>query len=307
MRKMNMSFGENLQFYRKKSNITQEQLAEKLDVSRQSISKWESNTTYPEMDKLLQMCEMFSCTLDTLLRGDAERSANEDTADYDRHMNGFSISITAGVGLLFLGVAVLLVLMGIGVSSSIAVMSLLVFVVAGIMIMISTGLGHDSYTKKHPAIRPFYTEATIDTSEKRFRIMITSSIGLMFLGIMWLVGSRSLPLPEGCTMKLYTGIFMLIFAVSVMGMVYSGMQKDKYDIEKYNKSNSPEAREKAKQQEENPLIGKWCGSFFMIAIAAYLVMGFVWQLWSTAWVVFPVAVFLCAIASLIINKDSKTK
>lgn len=42
-----MSLGENLQFLRKKNDITQEQLAEKLEVSRQSVSKWESDTTYP--------------------------------------------------------------------------------------------------------------------------------------------------------------------------------------------------------------------------------------------------------------------
>ena len=48
-----MSLGENLQFLRKKNNITQEQLAEQLDVSRQSVSKWESDSSYPEMDKLL--------------------------------------------------------------------------------------------------------------------------------------------------------------------------------------------------------------------------------------------------------------
>ena len=50
-----MSLGENLQFLRKKNNITQEQLAEQLDVSRQSVSKWESDSSYPEMDKLLQL------------------------------------------------------------------------------------------------------------------------------------------------------------------------------------------------------------------------------------------------------------
>lgn len=48
-----MSLGENLQFLRKRNDITQEQLAEKLNVSRQSVSKWESDTAYPEMDKLL--------------------------------------------------------------------------------------------------------------------------------------------------------------------------------------------------------------------------------------------------------------
>ena len=56
-----MSLGENLQYLRKRDNITQEQLAEQLDVSRQSVSKWESDTTYPEMEKLLQLCQMFHC------------------------------------------------------------------------------------------------------------------------------------------------------------------------------------------------------------------------------------------------------
>ncbi|MCA5964098.1 helix-turn-helix domain-containing protein [Blautia sp. RD014234] len=46
-----MSFGENLQYYRKREEITQEQLAEKMEVSRQTISKWEAGTSYPEMEK----------------------------------------------------------------------------------------------------------------------------------------------------------------------------------------------------------------------------------------------------------------
>ena len=45
-----MTFGENLQFLRKLRGMTQEDLAEKMDVSRQSVSKWESNAAYPEMD-----------------------------------------------------------------------------------------------------------------------------------------------------------------------------------------------------------------------------------------------------------------
>ena len=63
-----MSLGENLQFIRKKENITQEQLAEQLGVSRQSISKWESDSSYPEMEKLLQLCKMFHCSLDDLMQ-----------------------------------------------------------------------------------------------------------------------------------------------------------------------------------------------------------------------------------------------
>lgn len=61
-----MSFNEKLQKLRKDKKLSQEDLAEMLDVSRQSVSKWESGVTYPEMDKLLSLCKIFDCTLEDL-------------------------------------------------------------------------------------------------------------------------------------------------------------------------------------------------------------------------------------------------
>lgn len=61
-----MKFSEKLQKMRKDMNLSQEQLADMLDVSRQSVSKWESGQTYPEMDKLIAMCKIFKCSLDDL-------------------------------------------------------------------------------------------------------------------------------------------------------------------------------------------------------------------------------------------------
>ena len=49
-------------------NITQEALAEKLKVSRQTISKWELNESTPEMDKAIELCGLFNCSLDNLFR-----------------------------------------------------------------------------------------------------------------------------------------------------------------------------------------------------------------------------------------------
>lgn len=63
-----MSLGKNIQFLRKQQKVTQERLAEKMSVSRQTISKWESDEVIPELNKLLDLCEMFSCKLDTLVR-----------------------------------------------------------------------------------------------------------------------------------------------------------------------------------------------------------------------------------------------
>lgn len=61
-----MNFSEKLTKLRKEHSLSQEKLAEELDVSRQSVSKWESGQTYPEMDKLLAMCKIFNVTLDDL-------------------------------------------------------------------------------------------------------------------------------------------------------------------------------------------------------------------------------------------------
>ena len=69
-----MSFGKNLQYLRQLSaNMTQEMLAEKLNVSRQTISKWEMDAANPEMDKALEICKVFNCSLDNLFREEMDR------------------------------------------------------------------------------------------------------------------------------------------------------------------------------------------------------------------------------------------
>lgn len=62
-----MKFGDKLIQLRKKNGLSQEDLAEKLGVSRQSVSKWESNNTYPETDKIIQIANLFDCSMDDLI------------------------------------------------------------------------------------------------------------------------------------------------------------------------------------------------------------------------------------------------
>ena len=71
-----MNLAENLKKIRKDNNLSQEQLAEKLGVSRQSVSKWESNQAYPEMDKVLQICQLFNLNIDDLLNQDIKEVNN---------------------------------------------------------------------------------------------------------------------------------------------------------------------------------------------------------------------------------------
>ena len=65
-----MELGKQIYELRKKANLSQEQLADVLGVSRQSISKWESDIAYPETDKLIELGKLFDCSMDYLLKED---------------------------------------------------------------------------------------------------------------------------------------------------------------------------------------------------------------------------------------------
>lgn len=122
-----MSFRDNLQHLRATHAMTQEQLALMLGVSRQSVTKWEAEKSYPEMDKLLKLCQIFDVTLDDLVQGDLTTSTPtaavqaraailreaaggppQDVCGYDEHMRAFAWKIAWGVGATLVGVALLM-------------------------------------------------------------------------------------------------------------------------------------------------------------------------------------------------------
>lgn len=80
-----MTLGDKLSKLRKENNYTQEQLADILGVSRQAISKWESDIAYPETDKLIRISELYDCSLDYLLKEVMETD--------DKRQNDHTISV----------------------------------------------------------------------------------------------------------------------------------------------------------------------------------------------------------------------
>ena len=84
-----MTVGEKITKLRKEQNLTQEQFAEILKVSRQSVSKWERNDAYPETEKLIRIGKIFDCSLDYLLKDELEQTdvnltAAKEDAGYDK-------------------------------------------------------------------------------------------------------------------------------------------------------------------------------------------------------------------------------
>ena len=77
-----MTLGEKIARQRKELNYTQEQLADILGVSRQSISKWESDIAYPETDKLIELGKLFDCSMDYLLKEEITEKDGVQTSGF---------------------------------------------------------------------------------------------------------------------------------------------------------------------------------------------------------------------------------
>lgn len=79
-----MTFGEKLQGLRQRAGMSQDALAEKLDVSRQAVSRWERDETMPETEKVITLANLFGVTTDYLLRDQPEEKAEAPTSGGER-------------------------------------------------------------------------------------------------------------------------------------------------------------------------------------------------------------------------------
>ena len=103
---MVMSFSEKLRVLRKEKGLSQEQLAEMVNVSRQAVSKWESEQAYPELDKLILLSDFFNISLDDLIKDKspedvAKNNDNSDSKEDDEETDEWLI-----VGGFIVGVAI---------------------------------------------------------------------------------------------------------------------------------------------------------------------------------------------------------
>lgn len=82
-----MMLGQRIKEERENQNWTQDDLAEKINVSSQAISKWELATAYPDIDRLIQLSELFNVSLDSLIKGDGDLQKKISIKKETGHMN----------------------------------------------------------------------------------------------------------------------------------------------------------------------------------------------------------------------------
>lgn len=312
-----MSLGENLQFLRKRDNITQEQLAEALEVSRQSVSKWESDTSYPEMDKLLQLADFFHCSLDDMVKQDVSSKHVENKGDYDSFYDKFSKQITLGVGLILMGITTMLFMIAVipekpGFDTeALSGIGLFIFLAIAVAIFVVAGLQSDYFEKEHPYIEDFYTKEERDAFHKKYIKLIASGMVFIFFGLIWAIGSDFVFTGKtgalsGNTLGLDSldaligSIFMLCITISVMLFVYAGTQQSRYDIRHYNLKHDRNSQ----TYKNSKKTGLVCGCIMMIATIIFLACGFLTYHWEYAAPIYACFGIACGIASNIINRNN---
>lgn len=339
-----MSFRENLIHLRAANNMTQEQLAMLLGVSRQSVTKWESEKSYPEMDKLIKMCQIFDCTLDDLVQGDltakegspvAMMNPTDHPADvfgYDELMTQFAQKISYGSAAPVAGVGLCTVFLGLspdpdgglgvlseGAAGALGILCIFLGVAACLALIIPAGFAHTSFVKAHPYLGDFYTREQKDVARSVFTRELVVGVLSICLGICAAIAFSD-TLYE---LVLGISLLLLFIAVGVRFIVHGSLILGKTNIEAYNLAagevlsaqeiesmNLPveQKQELMYAHKQDKRIGSVCGIIMILATIVGLVMLFVPSYQSAYfWMAWVVGGLLCGIAALLIKGFAKPR
>ena len=323
-----MIFADKLIALRKKNGWSQEELAEKMGVSRQAVSKWEGAQTVPDLDKILQMARLFGVSTDYLLKDEIEK---EEYVDDGEELKGKKVSlafaheylawrenaakrIALGVALCILSVIPLIFLGGMSEAYSvlsentaggIGLILLLLVVAAAVAIMIQCGFLNAPYEflDKEPFALEYGVEGMVREKQKQYHPIYAKT---NIIGVVLCILSP-LPIALGALMSLddlmlvcFVCLLLAMIALAVylfvrVGTVWGAMQRLLQEGEFDKKS-----KEKSSLQET---VG---GVYWCAVTAIYLLWSFLSFDWHMTWVVWPVAaVFFGAIEALLVYLENR--
>lgn len=286
------AFAANLALLRRNAGLSQEQLAERLAVSRQSVSKWESGICLPELATLDALCGLFDCTLDLLLRGDAARMLQNDLAAYDAEYDRFTRAITAGVGILLTALTLAAAAQAAGWPEAWYGALFMLGVAGALMLFIPAGIQHESFRKKHPPETVEYPPERREKIDRQFPYRVSASVGLIVVTLAAVALLRQ-TLPVN-----WLGVaFLAMLTAAGTNIVWTGMQRDRFDEpERARRLTADPAAARRSQRIE-----KAHGCLWVAALLVFVLWGGLGNAWQIAWVVFPAAVLGTAFISILLK------
>lgn len=298
-----MNLSENLQNLRKAKGMSQEELAEKLDVSRQAVSKWETGETSPETEKIIMICDLFDCSMDDLIKGKVIIEDATSKKVYDKFMNKFSKGISLGVLMILIGVTLLLTIIGVAPEGNLekymffGIAVLMLFVIVAVPIFIVLGIKMDSLQRKYKSVKNFYSIEEKEKFETKFAIMIAIAVTIILIGVITLILLLGFKIFDMKSTLPYA-IFMIFVTIASPIFVYAGIQKSKYDMTNLRYNHLEISEEVAEK------IGRISAVIMISATIIYFILGFIFNLWTINWLVYPIGGMICGIVSVLYSKEN---
>lgn len=314
---------------RKKLGWSQEELADKLEVSRQSVSKWESAQSTPDLNRILKMAEIFSVSTDYLLKDNIDNLSSELVVEdaYPSNENIRKVSMeeatdfmdraqknapwmSFGVSLCIFSPVTLLTMAGLSakglitenIAAAIGVSVLLVLVAIAVFIFIYVNRGSEKYEflEKEIIETAYGIDGLVEDKknryEKKYTLLVAGGVILCILCVIPVVamGIFVSSTNEEYIMPIMVALLLAIVSVGVNMIVRASQVMDSYNMliqqDGYTPSN----------KRVNNKISKVSGIYWCIIVGIYLAWSFITMKWEFTWIIWPVsAVLFGALAGII--------
>lgn len=314
---------------RKKNGWSQEELAEKMDVSRQAVSKWESAQTVPDLEKILRLGDLFGVTTDYLLKDEIENEdytdgisdpgtrkitlaeANEYLALRERAAKRIAIAtmlcIVSLFPLLLLGVASEnpVFFLSEELACGIGLITMFPVIAMAVFIFVRVGFENAPYEfiEKEPFVTEYGVVGLVQDAQKKYR---STYVKYNYIGTTLCVLSPVPLLAAAFTdrdflVAVMLTVTMLIAGIGSMFFIVAGVRWA--SMQKLLKEGEYDPAEKKKGRLKEAV-----GTvYWMLATAAFLGWSFISNDWHQSWIVWPIAGVLfgavMVICNLFVDKD----
>ena len=317
-----MVLAEKIVLLRKRKGWSQEELADKLDISRQSVSKWELGASIPDLDMILRLSELFDVTTDYLLKDDVREISSNVSEVFEemsepsarrvsaKEANLFmdlteklSERIAFAVSLFILSPVPLMFLGGVAeykhtrltenMAGGLGVTILLILVAIGVAILILNGmqLSEFEYLEKEAIFIERSLAEMVEEKRKafepKFRVVVTIGVFLCMIGVIPLLMAFGLTENE-FVYVCCVDILLILICIGVHLFVRYGMVHESYEKLLQRGDYTEEKKALGRKTSYFPRI-YWC-----LVTAIYLGISFYLNNWEISWIVWPVAGVLFA-------------
>ncbi len=320
---------------RKKAGMSQEELAEKLGVSRQSVSKWEMAQSTPDLNRILKMSEIFGVTTDYLLKDKIDLTKPESTADIPiedvhdetsppltyvsmKEANDFLTHNIKHAFLVALGVALCIfsvtppIFLAIFENSAIEDLSaifmfLIIAFAVGLFIFSSMSMKKFDYLEKNCIDTEYGVDGMVKAKKEQYQpkhtMMIIAGVILCILAIV--------P-PIFCGVisnNLFTDmlgpVLLFVFvAVGVFMIVQTNITNGGYNILLEEEGYSRERKTRIHVAKSHPVAGI-TGAYWCIVTALYMTYSFITWDFGRSWIIWPIAGAFCPVVVIIARAINK--